>query len=120
MTDTDPNATRPEHLCLEEVIARLKREDPTKQVPVGFAAPHSYRGYYEELAFEVRRDITVGEMLAAAESADGVTFQGWKGGDYQMGGHSTCWLVVERGWSSGETVGALLLELMLAAGQAAS
>ena len=114
MTEEDRTAINPEVLVLGEVIDRLKREDPAKKLPTGFAHPHSYRGYYEELAFEVRRDITVGEVLAAAEFALGKTFQGWKGGDYTMSEYTTCWLVREEGWSGGETIGAILLELLLA------
>lgn len=51
----------------------------------GITAPHSYRGYYERLAFEVLdADQTAGEALAVAESALGETYQGYKGGDYTM------------------------------------
>lgn len=107
----------PETLGLGEVIARLEREDPAKPVAVGFARPHSYRGYYAELAFEVERDTTVGDMLAAARSALGATFEGWKGGDYEMSEYTTCWLVREEGYT-GETVGALLLEYMLVSREA--
>lgn len=108
----------PETLSLGEVIARLEREDPAKRVAVGFARPHSYRGYYDELAFEVERDTTVGDMLAAAKSALDATFQGWKGGDYEMSEHTACWLVPKEGTSIGESVGALLLEFMLASREA--
>lgn len=116
MADGDLTGITPEYLTLREVIARLEREDPAKRLPVGFHAPHSYRGYYEQLAFEVTYDITVGDMLAAAEAAMGATFQGWKGGDYVMDGDSDCWLVKEEGHGGGETIGAVLLELMLRAG----
>jgi hypothetical protein len=104
----------PSQLELGEVIARLRRENPDRVVRVGFAAPHSYRGDYYDLAFELRHNITIGEMLAAAESAVGATFEGWKGGDYEMREHSDCWLVPAEGTSMGETLGALLLELLLA------
>lgn len=105
--------TIPQALTLGEVIERLKRENPSRLLPVGFAAPHSYRGDYSDLAFELRHNITVGEMLAAAESAVGATFEGWKGGDYEMRDYTDCWLVPAEGTSMGETLGALLLELML-------
>lgn len=115
MTAPDPTRLYPDHLTLGEIIERLKHADPRTVVPIGFARPHSYRGYYEQLAFEMERDTTVGAMLAAAESALGATFQGWKGGDYEMTEHSMCWLVSEEGTSCGETVGAVLMELMLRA-----
>jgi hypothetical protein len=116
MTEQDLTEVQPEGLGLGEVIAHLKREDPNKRLPIGFKHPHSYRGYYDELAFEVAHDVTVREMLADAESALGATFQGWKGGDYEMKDWTSCWLVTEEGNSGGETIGALFLALLLAAG----
>lgn len=55
------------------------------EVPQGFNRPHSYRGYYDRVAFEpVRKPMTVEFMLAAAKGALGKTFRGYKGGDYLM------------------------------------
>lgn len=102
-------------MTLDELIATLEVENPNKILPDGFTNPHSYRGYYDELAFEPTADITVGEMLADARDAKGETFQGWKGGEYKMTDWTDCWLAVEG--SLGETIGPLLLRLMLAAGQ---
>lgn len=98
---------------LDELIAALDAEDPNLIVPLGFARPHSYRGYYSELAFEPALNVTVGSMLAAARSAKGATYQGWKGGDYTMDGYTDCWLA-EQG-RCGESIGPVLLALMLAA-----
>lgn len=109
---------RPTVLALEDVIARLERENPTRTVQVGFANPHSYRGYYEDLAFEITGPTSVGDMLAAARSALGATYQGWKGGDYEMSRYTEVWLVQEEG-DCGETLGAVLLEHLLAIGMAA-
>jgi mono/diheme cytochrome c family protein len=80
---------------------------------LGFRDPHSYRGYYHDLAFELAGDVTVGEMLGAAESAMGATFQGWKGGDYTMKEYTEIWLVTRAG-NCGESIGAVLLEYILA------
>jgi hypothetical protein len=101
---------------LAELIERLDREDPARVVPIGFADPHSYRGFYDELAFSLRRGITAGEMAAAARSALRRTFQGWKGGDYTMCEWTACWLVTGPG-ECGESIGHLLLELMLGGAQ---
>ncbi len=103
----------PEHLTLGDLVMRLNSVDRTKQLPVGFRNPHSYRGYYEDLGFELARDITVGEVLDAAESAVDAVFTAWKGGDYKMGRSTPVWLVAEEG-RTGESLGAVLLELMLA------
>lgn len=101
------------HLNLGELIARLREEpDLSRRVKVGFRHPHSYRGFYADLAFEMAADVTVGDMLAAAQSALGVTYQGYKGGDYRMAEYTDTWLVIEEG-REGETLGAVLLSLML-------
>lgn len=113
MTETKQDQPTPRHMSLGEIIERLQREDPSKRVRLGFRYPHSYRGYYHDIAFEWHRSVTVGEMLADAESAMGATFQGWKGGDYTMKEFTSAWLVREEG-ECGESIGAVLLDLLLA------
>jgi hypothetical protein len=100
-------------LALGDLIARLEREDPARVLPLGFTNPHSYRGDYMDLAFEPVCDIPIGEMLAAARSALGATFEGWKGGDYTMHDWTSCW-IAEEGSSSDNQIGPLLLDLLLA------
>lgn len=107
------------HLSLGGLIARLEQEDPTRVLPIGFAEPHSYRGYYYELAFELRRNITVADVLADARSALGTTFEGYKGGEYTMGEHTTCW-IASYGETSDNVIGPLLLELLLRLGSGAA
>jgi hypothetical protein len=108
--------TKPEHLTLRDLIAVLAREeDRDRVVPVGFRNPHLYGGYYGQLAFELAENVRIGDMLAAAQSAVGATYQGWKGEDFTMHGYSDCWLV-EREGRNGETLGRVLLMFMLAAG----
>jgi hypothetical protein len=53
-------------------------------------------------------------MLESARFALGTSFQGWKGGNYTMDADTFVWLVNEEGTSDGETIGTLLLNLMLA------
>lgn len=106
-------------LDLGDLIARLEREDPARVLPIGFAYPHSFRGYYEQLAFEPRRNITIGEVLAAARSALGATYEGYKGGEYTMTEWTTCWIANE-GSSSDNLIGPLLLELLLARAEGAT
>lgn len=100
-------------MTLGELIAALEAADPTLVVERGFNNPHSYRGYYEDLAFEPASNITVGEMLDAARSADGATYTGWKGGEFTMGSDTDVWLSLE-GDASGDNIGAQMVELMLA------
>lgn len=54
---------------------------------------HSYRGYYEDLAFE-RLDGTrpASELLADCKAAMGQVFQGYKGGDFVMGALTPVWV----------------------------
>jgi hypothetical protein len=103
-------------MTLEELITALEAADPALVLPDGFDNPHSYRGYYDDLAFEPATDITVADMLAAARPALGTTYQGWKGGDFTMRGYTDCWLAEEG--REGETIGLVLLRLMLAQGVA--
>lgn len=99
-------------MTLGELIAMLSRHDPNKVVRCGFGAPHSYRGYYEQLAFEPMERVRVGDMLADATSALGATFEGYKGGEYRMDEETDCWLAF---WGmSGEMLGSRLLGYMLA------
>lgn len=108
----DQSVASPSHLTLGELIALLEKEDPGRTVLVGFACPHSYRGDYTEVAFEIRENVTVGSMLEAARSALGATFEGWSGGEFTMHEHDGAWLVQEEG-DNGETLGSVLLGLML-------
>ncbi|MFJ3588596.1 hypothetical protein ACIQUY_04810 [Streptomyces sp. NPDC090231] len=101
-------------MTLDELIETLEAADPTTVVKHGFESPHSYRGYYNELAFEPASNVTVGSMLEAARDARGSTYTGWKGGDFTMHGHTDCWLSFE-GSAGGETLGRTLVALMLEA-----
>lgn len=99
-------------MTLSELISVLEKHDPAKVVPLGFHNPHSYRGDYAQLAFEPKANTTVGAMLESARSALGATYQGWKGGYFEMGEHSACWLC-EEGTSPGEGIGPVLLGYMV-------
>ncbi len=96
---------------LGELIKTLEKAPPEKIVPHGFGTPDSYRGYYEQLAFEPRKNVTVGEMLAYAKSALGQTFQGYKGGEYLMTEWTDVW-IAEYG-DTGEPIGPTLLQYMV-------
>src|SRR4030043_467713 len=103
-------------MTLGELIQFLEARDPERAVPVGFAEPDSYRGYYDELAFAPAKNVTVGSMLACARDALGRTFQGYKGGDYEMGEYTEVWLAE---WGhTGEGIGPILLSFMV--GEAAA
>lgn len=101
------------YLTLGDLINRLEKENPEKVIALGFGSPHSYRGAYENLAFEPVRRCRVGDMLNAAESALGATFTGYKGGEYVMSTDTEVFICFS-GEDTDNQLGPLLLEFLLA------
>lgn len=85
------------HLTLGQLIAGLQEAPPDMLVRFDFpcAAPKraiSYRGYYEDLAFQLTEDKrTAAAVLEEAVLARGHTFTGYKGGEYQMNERTPLW-----------------------------
>lgn len=100
-------------VTLGQLIEELRKHEPKKVVRKGFANPHSYRGYYDQLAFEPAHRVSVEYMLTLAEGALGETYTGWKGGEYTMDEYTECWLAFEGSASDSETIGPLLLNYIL-------
>lgn len=101
-------------MYLGELIEALEEkfnQDPGYVAKLGFAYPHSYRGFYNALAFEPVENISVYRMLIEAESALGETFEGYKGGDYLMESCSEVYLA-EYG-NVGEEIGPTFLKFIL-------
>lgn len=74
-----------DQLTLGELLELLEKQDESRELIFGFKEPHSYRGYYECIAFEP----TVGFMHVKTikrmiEKVIGETFTGYKGGDFHM------------------------------------
>ena len=66
---------------------------PSDAVIKGICYPHSYRGYYSDLAFEpAAQDIKASEALMMCRDVMGKVFDGYKGGDYVMGALTPLWL----------------------------
>ena len=78
-------------MTLAQLIEVLEAHDQSIVVN-GFCNPHSYRGYYEELAFEPAECVTVASMLRCARESVGKTFSGYKGGEYVMHEQVGVWL----------------------------
>ena len=93
---------------LQELIDALAAADQDHVAPIGFGEPMSYRGYYEELAFEPARNVTVASMLSHAKSALGATFTGYKGGEFTMHAHTDCY-ISEYGKTGGDKIGPVLV-----------
>lgn len=98
-------------MTLNELIRALESAKPVRDIPLGFANPHSYRGDFHSLAFEPVEHTSSADMLAAAQSALGKTYEGWKGGFFTMDEHADCYLA-KRGLT-GEELGPTLLRYML-------
>lgn len=98
-------------MTLKELIERLQQADQDHVCALGFDDPHSYRGYYQELAFQPKADVSVRDMLACAESAMGATFEGYKGGEFTMNELTDVYLA--RRGETGEGIGHFLLSYML-------
>ncbi len=86
------------HLSLGSLIAALERVPP--EAPVQFDAgcapcrPHSYRGYYEDLAFATTTSaLTAGKFLATLkDEVLDKPFTGYKGGGFTMGETTPLWV----------------------------
>jgi len=99
---------------LQEYIALLEQHPREKRLAKGLGNPHSWRGVYAELAFEVVEDTTVGEMLDCAEDSVGKTFEGWKGGDFKMCETTEIHIELEEGaYSDSATLMNWFFELLL-------
>ena len=96
-------------MILNDLIKWLEHQNPDSVIRHGFGEPYSYRGYYEDVAFEPESNTTIGEMLRCAKYALGRTFTGWKGGEFTMEGFTECW-ISEQGTTCGATaIGQTLL-----------
>lgn len=85
-------------LTLGRLIRELKSFNPL--LPIVYedqrspGEPHSYRGYYQDLAFEdleAGATKTTAEFIEVLEGCVGKTFEGWKGGDFVMSEQTPLW-----------------------------
>ena len=53
-------------------------------LPYALVNPHSYRGIYQDLAFEIAVNVNIVKALETAEYPIGRYFEGYKGGWYEM------------------------------------
>ena len=105
---------------LGKYIKWLEGQDPDLAIPLGLGNPHSWRGYYEQLAFEPVENTTIGRMLEEARSAIGATYTGWKGGEFVMDETSPINIDWQGRWSDGEHLWFWFLELLIQAAKEVS
>jgi hypothetical protein len=81
-----------EGLTLGELIDTLRSMPPDTKVS-NLTYPHSYRGYYTDLAFEKKSGTRLAcELLFECESALESTFYGYRGGEYGMNMETSVWI----------------------------
>lgn len=97
-------------ITLGELIKYLEKQDQSFIAPEGLSYPHSYRGYYECLAFEPKSDVKVADSLELARKCLGKTFHGYKGGQYLMNEYTDVYLA--RYGSTGSELSVPILEIM--------
>lgn len=79
-------------MTLEELISRIKELPPDLEIQAIWH-PHSYRGYYSDLAFEpADGTVKAVELLSIVKDCLGETYQGYKGGDYVMDKKTPLWM----------------------------
>lgn len=100
-------------MTLGRYIKRLEAADPEQKVKIGLGNPHSWRGRYDELAFEPVEDTTIGDMLSQARSAVGATYTGYKGGKFFMDEETTINVDMHGSWTDGSALWDMLLSLLL-------
>lgn len=78
------------------------------EMPYGLENPHSYRGSYEKIAFEVcAYGRTTTDILDEVVACVGESFPGWKGGDYVMDADTLVYVAREGDLGRPLTVGLL-------------
>jgi len=80
----------------------------------GFYTPHSYRGYYNELAFEPDANNQVKDIIEALERAYTDSFTGYKGGSYEYNMLTPCHLswIGEASDENGDSLGHLVSRMV--------
>lgn len=78
-------------LTLGGLIQQLEALDPKRMI-AGLGTPMSYRGYYDDLAFNPEEQpVTVALALKGARLCMGRIFEGYKGGEFLMGERTPVW-----------------------------
>lgn len=79
-------------MTLGRLIKKLSTYSPDHKI-ANICEPHSYRGYYIDLAFEMDDSTsTVGEVLKMLQGCFLETFEGYKGGEFTMDKDTPIWI----------------------------
>ena len=100
---------------LGEYIAILdKCKNKNRVIKKGLGNPDSWRGSYDELAFDIVENITIQEMIDCAKDCIGKKFRGYKGGDYIFDESTRINIDSYGEWTNGRKMWELLLDVLLA------
>lgn len=92
MSDISQRNRSETQMTLGKLIAALEVMPEGAEV-VNLNRPHSYRGYYCDLAFERDEGTrSASDLLAECKAAIGKVFEGYKGGDYVMKESTPVWV----------------------------
>jgi hypothetical protein len=79
-------------MTLGDLISELEAM-PKDAVVANLCEPHSYRGYYSDLAFKLQDGTRLAsDLLSDCRAAMGMVFYGYKGGDFVMGSLTPIWV----------------------------
>ena len=82
-------------MTIDEIMKELSLLPENTVFRNGFTSPHSYRGMYDMLGVEPAKNVSVIDMMRNLKWATGMTFTGWKGGDFTMWGDTDVYLAEE-------------------------
>lgn len=79
------------HICLGELLDGLRQADP--EALIGLHNPHSYRGYYSDLALEpTEAPIKVWQLINQLSDVIDTELTGYKGGEFLMSADTPVWV----------------------------
>lgn len=79
-------------MTIEDLLARLDDMEPDVMLD-GLGYPHSYRGYYSDLALQpLPERVPVAQLAIEVSSVLGTELTGYKGGEYLMQKDTPVWV----------------------------
>lgn len=79
-------------MTIEDLLSRLDDMGPDVMLD-GLGHPHSYRGYYSDLALEpLPGGVTVAKLAIEVNSVLGTELTGYKGGEFLMQKNTPVWV----------------------------
>ena len=91
LAEASRNTRKEYHICLGDLLDRLRQADP--EAPIYLDHPHSYRGYYTDLALEpTARPIHVWELINQLSDVIDTELTGYKGGEFLMEADTPVWI----------------------------